>query len=59
MARLRIQTAAQGVNVFVKTMRRQTESQLESEAQGNFHPKRRSDRQMSFYSSGMRAEKFA
>jgi hypothetical protein len=56
---MRIQTAAKGVNGFAKTMRRQTESQPEREAQGNFHPERRNDRQMSFYSSGQQAEKFA
>ena len=59
IARLRIQIATQGVNDFVKAMRRQTESQPEREAQGNSHPGRRSDHQMSFYSSGLRTEKFA
>jgi hypothetical protein len=52
VAALRIQTATQGVNGFVKTMRRQTESQPGREAHANFHPERRSDRQMSFYASG-------
>jgi hypothetical protein len=48
---LRIQTAAKGVNGFVKSMRRQMESQPECEALGDFHHRRRGGRQMSFYSS--------
>jgi hypothetical protein len=52
IAGLRIQTAAKGVNGFVKSMRRKTESQPECEALGDFHHARRGGRQISFYSSG-------
>jgi hypothetical protein len=38
MARLRIQTAAEGVNGFVKAIRWKTESKLECETHGDFHP---------------------
>jgi hypothetical protein len=59
IAGLRIQTAAKGVNGFVKVMRRQAESRPECEEQGDFHPARREGRQVSVYSSGPRVEKFA
>jgi hypothetical protein len=48
IAWLRIQTAAKGVNGFVKAMRRQTESQPECETQGDFHPARREIRLIYF-----------
>jgi len=51
IAGLRIQTAAKGVNGFVKSMRQLCESQPECEAPGVFHHARRGGCQISFNSS--------
>jgi hypothetical protein len=45
LAGLRIQTATNGVNDFVKAIRRQTQQQPECETQGDFHPAYQDGRQ--------------
>ena len=42
----RIQTAAKGVNGFVKEMRRKTDSQTECETEDDLHSARRDGRQI-------------